>query len=102
MSKKIGRTYTYLVAAFSLIIFSYSIWIIASTLKKSTDQVIETSNFYINMIIGVLGLVLALSSISRLKGQIALMEKEKKRFEQLLNAQNAISNQSGTLKQGTS
>ncbi len=81
MSKKIGRTYTYLVAAFSLIILSYSIWILASTLKKSIDQVTETSNFYINMIIGVLGLVLALSSLSRLRGQIALMEKERKRVQ---------------------
>ena len=76
MSRKIGRNYIYLVAAFSLVILSYSIWLLASAFGNRSEG--ETSNFYINMMIGALGLILALSSLSRLRGQMTMMKKKMK------------------------
>lgn len=72
-----GKTYAYLVAVFSFIILGYSAWIIATAFKTRSEGV--GANFYVNMTVGILGLILALSSLSRLRGHIALMERELKK-----------------------
>jgi DNA-directed RNA polymerase subunit RPC12/RpoP len=77
LTKKMGRTYAYLVAVFSFIILAYSAWIITTALRTRSEE--GGGNFYVNMMIGVLGLILALSSLSRLRGRIALMERELKK-----------------------
>lgn len=72
-----GRTYVYIVAVFSFVILAYSAWIIATAFRTRVEG--GEGNFYVNMMIGVLGLILALSSLSRLRGHIALMERELKK-----------------------
>lgn len=54
----------YLMVTSSIILLFYSIWLIASAFVNRSEG--ETSNFYINMMIGILLLIIASSLLSKL------------------------------------
>ena len=74
MAKRIGRTYFYVVTIFSLIILVYSAWILVQTVQQQPTA--KPENMYFGLFAGGLGILLALSSLMRVRNRIVLLEKE--------------------------
>ncbi len=75
MPKKMGTTYLYVVIIFSLVILVYSIWILFTTIQ--TWETGNPESTYFGLFAGGLGIILALSSLMRIRKRVALIEKSK-------------------------
>ncbi|WP_455368183.1 hypothetical protein [[Eubacterium] cellulosolvens] len=78
MPKKIGTTYLYVVTIFSIIILVYSIWILFTTIQ--TWETGKAENTYFGLFAAGLGIILALSSLMRIRNRVALIEKSKSKI----------------------
>lgn len=72
MEKK-AASYIYLVTIFSAFILVYSIWILFMAFKSYREG--SATNFYLQLFIGTLGLIISLSSISRLRRRLAILKE---------------------------
>jgi hypothetical protein len=73
MEKKVS-SYIYVISLFSILILVYSIWILLSAFKSYREG--NMMNFYLQFFIGLIGLGLSLSSISRLKKRLDLLKEK--------------------------
>jgi hypothetical protein len=73
MEKKVS-SYIYVISLFSILILVYSIWILLAAFKSYKEG--NIANFYLQFFIGLIGLVLSLSSISRLKKRLDLLKEK--------------------------
>ena len=78
MSRRINRSYVYIVVLFSMIVLAYSVWIIASSVQERMEG--KSEGFYFGLIAGVIGIGLALSSLLRLRGKLILISREEGRI----------------------
>ena len=85
MSKKMGTTYLYVVIIFSFIILAYSTWILFTTIQ--TWETGKSENTYFGLFAGGLGIILALSSLMRIRKRVALIEKSKLKISTVIKCQ---------------
>ncbi|MCW3975652.1 MAG: hypothetical protein NWE86_05345 [Candidatus Bathyarchaeota archaeon] len=77
MDRERGRTYFYIVALFSMGILIYSFYILYNSLTSYQEG--QTENLYIGIVVAIIGIGLAFSSLTTLrKRAIMLKEMEKK------------------------
>lgn len=76
MKKNANKYYVYAITAFSIIILAYSIWILQSALQGVVQG--TSSNFIWELIIGLIGIGLAVSTLMRVRGKILISQRERK------------------------
>jgi hypothetical protein len=76
MKKNVNKYYVYAITAFSIIILAYSIWILQSALQGVIQG--TSSNFIWELIIGLIGIGLAVSTLMRVRGKILISQSERK------------------------
>ncbi|MFX0093990.1 MAG: hypothetical protein ACFFBD_19790 [Candidatus Hodarchaeota archaeon] len=75
MKKNANKYYVYAITAFSIIILAYSIWILQSAMQGVIQG--TNSNVIWEIIIGLVGIGLALSTLMRVRGKILISQNEK-------------------------
>jgi len=67
-----GRTYFYIVILFSLAVLAYSLWILYDSYTAYLEG--RTGNFYMGLVIGAIGIGLAISSLTTLRKRIIMIQ----------------------------
>ena len=76
MKKNTNKYYVYAITAFSIVILAYSIWILQSAMQGVIQG--TNTNVIWEVIIGLIGIGLALSTLMRVRGRILTSQKERK------------------------
>lgn len=71
MEKRAGGLYLYMVMLFSLVVLAYSIWILYNAYASYEEGKLD--NFYAALLMSSVGIVLALSSLTRMRKRIAVI-----------------------------
>jgi len=71
MEKRVGGLYLYMVMLFSMVVLGYSIWILYNAYASYEEGKLD--NFYLALLMSSVGIVLALSSMTRMRKRIAMM-----------------------------
>ena len=78
MARRIGKTYLYVVSIFSAVILIYSIYILFETLQQQSSDRPEST--YFGFFAAGLGIILAVTSLMRVRNRIVLIEKKKSKI----------------------
>ena len=72
-----GRTYFYIVAFFSLGVLAYSLWILYDSYTSYLEG--RIGNFYMGLVIAVIGIGLAISSLTTLRKRVGMLQAKETR-----------------------
>ncbi|KON28560.1 hypothetical protein AC481_01390 [miscellaneous Crenarchaeota group archaeon SMTZ-80] len=77
MDRERGRTYFYIVALFSMGILIYSFYILYNSLTSYQEG--QTENLYIGIVVAIIGIGLAFSSLTTLRKRAIMMKEMDKK-----------------------